>query len=215
MNGALPERSDARVGSTVDAIVTDRVNSFDRASDQARLFIGCRPGPAIREALERLPRPNLDGVRWTPPHQWHVTLRFFPSADPNEVADAVDGLLRSELAAATPPTATYGPQVARWNRNTIIVPVAGLESIAGVFARITPDQSGLRRFVGHLTLGRIRPKNACAVGGELVTAGLLGARIEGVEVVNEIELVRSELHHDGAVHETLRTWMLGPGTSED
>ncbi|MGH8019995.1 MAG: RNA 2',3'-cyclic phosphodiesterase [Opitutaceae bacterium] len=41
----------------------------------ARLFVAIDPPPAVRDALAGLPR-RIRGVAWTPPEQYHLTLRF-------------------------------------------------------------------------------------------------------------------------------------------
>ena len=58
-----------------------------------RLFVAVWPPVDVVERLSELPRPAVDGVRWTTPDQWHVTIRFL-----GEVADhtSVSGRLRSE-----------------------------------------------------------------------------------------------------------------------
>lgn len=43
--------------------------------DTMRLFVAIDPPEPVRHALHALVRP-LRGVHWTPPHQYHLTLRF-------------------------------------------------------------------------------------------------------------------------------------------
>jgi 2'-5' RNA ligase len=48
-----------------------------------RLFVAIDPPEPIRAALQALPRP-LRGVAWTPPHQYHLTLRFLGETPANQ-----------------------------------------------------------------------------------------------------------------------------------
>jgi 2'-5' RNA ligase len=60
-----------------------------------RLFVGLAVDEAVKEALERLTlrlRTKDDGLRWSTPDQWHVTLVFL-----GEVDDAARGRLVHEL----------------------------------------------------------------------------------------------------------------------
>ena len=41
-----------------------------------RLFVAAWPPPEVVASLAALPRPDVAGLRWTRPDQWHVTLRF-------------------------------------------------------------------------------------------------------------------------------------------
>jgi 2'-5' RNA ligase len=61
-----------------------------------RLFVGLAVDEAVKETLERLTlrlRAKDDGLRWSTPDQWHVTLVFL-----GEVDDDVRTRLVRELA---------------------------------------------------------------------------------------------------------------------
>ena len=47
----------------------------------ARLFIAVYPPPEVVASLAALPHDGDAGVRWVPPDQYHVTVRFLGSAD--------------------------------------------------------------------------------------------------------------------------------------
>src|SRR3954454_9641892 len=79
-----------------------------------RLFIAVWPPPEVVARMEALPRPAEDGVRWTTPDQWHVTLRFFgsvPSLSP--VVTALEGasLPGGVVAVAGPALGRFGARV--------------------------------------------------------------------------------------------------------
>ena len=158
----------------------------------ARLFVAARPPQAVLDQLAALPRPAEPGVRWVPPEQWHVTLRFLGEADPDQAAAALAGLRSPEA------TAELGPVVSRLGRSVVCVPVAGLDELAAAVTAATAGMGGppeARRFRGHLTLARLRHRAAC---------GVTGTRISARFVVTQVELVRSVTGPSGAVHHVER-----------
>jgi RNA 2',3'-cyclic 3'-phosphodiesterase len=153
-----------------------------------RLFVAVWPPPEVVATLAALPRPEVDGVRWTTADQWHVTLRFLGTVDD---AAAVEGALTSVRAPAT--RAVMGPAVIRLSRHVLCVPVAGLEQVAaGVTSATThlghPPED--RPFKGHLTLARGRP------GAHARPPA--GAALAAEWNVGEVCLVESRLHPHGA-----------------
>lgn len=138
-----------------------------------RLFVAALlPDDVVARLLE-LPRPAEPGVRWAPPENWHVTLRFIGES----TVDAVlDRLKRARLPAAT---AELGPTVARLNARLITLPVAGVDRLAATVSELTADLGQLeqRPFRGHVTLARTRP------GARSTSVGIpFGARFEVVEI---------------------------------
>jgi 2'-5' RNA ligase len=130
-------------------------------------------------------------VRWVPPQQWHVTLRFLGEVDEATAVSAMSAL------DAPRATAAIGPRVSRLGRDVVCLPVTGLDELA---AAVLDATAGLgepvrRPFVGHLTLGRLRHRAAC---------GLTGTPVDLVVPVDEVVLVRSRLTTEGAVHEQVQ-----------
>lgn len=161
----------------------------------ARLFVSVTPPSAVRDHLVGdLLRPEQPGVRWVPPEQWHVTLRFLGDAAAGEVLERLDGC---DLPAAI---ARLGPMVSRFGRDTVVVPVAGLDELAATVVAATADVGAPpdpRPFRGHLTIARLRHRAACGVTGTRVVADF---------AVSEIELVSSTLLPSGAEHSVLARW---------
>ena len=165
-----------------------------------RLFVAAWPPASVLDAVAAIERPSRAGVRWTTRDQWHVTLRFL-----GEVADAepVAAALRDGLAGVEPCEVVAGPAVAALGRNVVMVPVAGLDGVAAAVVASTvgfgraPDQ---RAFHGHLTLARVKQGSARA---------LAGAPISGRWTVDEVCLVRSRLHPQGARYDTVASILLG------
>ena len=163
-------------------------------ASMARLFAAVWPPAAVVDQLGITPRPDVPGVRVVAPAQWHVTLRFFGEADPAEVQAGLD---RARLPAAT---AVLGPAVRRLGKSTVVVPAAGLDSLAEAVRDATGDVGeppGSRPFHGHLTIARLRRGAKCELVG---TAVALEFRVE------EVVLVHSTLTRDGARYAVIRRW---------
>lgn len=161
-----------------------------------RLFVAVRPAAHVVERLDAIDRPASPGVRWVPVDQWHVTLRFLGEADAGAVT------ARLVTAALASSSATFGPVVELLGRDAVVVPVGGLDDLAAAVVSATADLGRppeLRPFRGHLTVARVRPGAVCpAIGAPLVAS----------MDVDRIELVSSELHPAGAVHEVVATFHL-------
>src|ERR1700749_2672048 len=69
-----------------------------------RLFVGLAVDEAVKQTLEGLTlrlRAKEDGLRWSTPDQWHVTLVFL-----GEVGDGSGAQLGGELAEVRQPVQT-------------------------------------------------------------------------------------------------------------
>src|SRR5690606_17311838 len=130
--------------------------------------------------------------------QLHVTLRFLPDAEPEEVQRAVDVAAEGLRA----PVVALGPRVRRFGRNVVCVPASGLQDIAGVVATATAhlaEPSDERPFHGHVTLARLRRG---------ANSTLVGTPFESRFVADEVHLVASVARAEGAEHRTLHVWTL-------
>ena len=159
-----------------------------------RLFVAVWPPEDVLEAVAALDRPAVDGLRWTRPDQWHVTLRFLGQTDLEPVRAALAGV------EVVPATARLGPVVGRFGHRVLHVPVAGLDAVAGAVVAATaglgrpPDD---RPFAGHLTLGRV------AKGARVDLRRLAGAAVSGTWDVADVCLVESRLSPAGARYEVV------------
>lgn len=120
-----------------------------------RLFVAVWPPEDVLRELAAMPRPEVDGLRWTAPERLHITLRFLGECNEAEIRAA---LAEADLTAAR---ATLGPRVKRLGRGVLMIPVRGLDGLtAAVEAAISP--MGLpppdHPFSGHLTLARFKRK---------------------------------------------------------
>jgi len=160
-----------------------------------RLFVAIWPPDDLLERLAEIERPKDPGVKWLPPENLHITLRFLGDADEDDVIDRLDDVL---LPAST---AIVGPAFDLRAERSIMLPVAGVDDLATVVER---ELRGLgtanerRRFVGHLTMARLgrRARPVRSVGR------LFAAEFE----VREVALVASTLADTGSIYETIGTW---------
>jgi 2'-5' RNA ligase len=149
-----------------------------------------------------LSRPDVVGLRWTRPDQWHVTLRFLgllPDAEP--VATA----LGRALVGVPPAVAQVGPAVGRFGRRVLHVPVVGLEPLAAIVVAATAEFGEApedRPFAGHLTLAR-------AKGRGIDLRPHTGAAVAGEWSVEEVTLVESRLSPGGAGYAVVERFPLG------
>lgn len=168
----------------------------NRSVSEQRLFLAVLPPSEVVEVLAGMPRPEAPGLRWTRPHQWHVTLRFLGHADPEDVVAAMASF------SWTSAVAELGPVSATLGRHVVMVPVSGLDDLASVVtaatARVGMPPEG-RPFVGHLTLARSKGP---------VPAGSAGTPISASFPVGEVCLVRSRALTDGVEYEVLERFSL-------
>ena len=166
----------------------------------ARLFVALWLPPDVTSAIEELPRKPRPRMRWVPPEQWHVTLRFLGDADPVDVAATLDGVPLPR------PHVRLGPGTDVLGDHSLVLPAAGVEELAALVRRATRDvgsRPSRRRFDGHVTLARVRRRARLD--------GLVGRRVDAAFTAHEVALVESFLRPDGAVYRTLGTWGTDPG----
>jgi 2'-5' RNA ligase len=163
----------------------------------ARLFIAVWPPEDVAAELSSLHRKDQRGVRFVDPDNWHITLRFFGEADPDEVIDALDGV------ALAPARARLGPAVDVIAERALVVPVDGLDELAEIVNERSSHigEPPRKRFVGHLTLARVKARAPMP--------RTLGALVSAEFDVDEIALVQSRLDPAGARYHTIETWSLG------
>ncbi len=169
-----------------------------------RLFVAAWPPDDVLDVVGRLDRPPVAGVHWTTRDQWHVTVRFLGSVpDAGPVVDAL-----ACVVLAGPVRATLGPEVGRFGRRILHVPVAGLEALA---AAVIGATAGLgkppedRPFHGHLTLARV------AKDARTDLRALTGTPVEGGWDVDAVCLVESRLSAARARYEVLERFPLAGG----
>ncbi len=146
------------------------------------------------EELRALPRKDQQGVRFMPPENWHVTLRFLGEASVDEVIAALDEVVFE------PAVARLGPGVDVMNDRALVVPVSGVDGLATAVVAATGHlgEPARKRFAGHLTLAKVKP--------HAPMPRALGAHVLAEWQVEEVALVQSRLDPAGARYDTLATW---------
>jgi 2'-5' RNA ligase len=166
-----------------------------------RLFVAVWPPDEVLDLVAAVPRPEVEGLRWTTRDQWHVTLRFFGNAELDEALEALQGVSASSTVAQ------LGPETGRFSKRILHVPVDGLEHVGKAVIRATkkvgrPPED--RPFSGHLTLARARDRRR---GVDL--RPLSGVPVRASWPVTEVCLVESHLSSKGANYEVVASVSLG------
>lgn len=163
-----------------------------------RLFVAVDLPVPVVHLVGMLPRPVREGLRWTTPWQWHVTLQFLGDVDdPDAVADALSGTPSRWHAGAV--EAQLGPRTV-WFRGgrVLYIPVTGLEALADTVhdatSRWGPHEGPA--FAGHLTLARFR-------GVDSGPADIAGTPIAARFEVPDVVLYASSLGPEGATYRAL------------
>ncbi len=168
------------------------------------------------ELARRVPR---DTVRWTPPHNVHLTLVFLGNRPREEVADLVARV--EEVLQGVPPFHMELEAVGvfpNWRRPRIVwLGVGGnLDTLSRVQAAVAramvlmgwkPEK---RPFTPHLTIGRVRKGLGSATLAQLVDV-VRRVKVEpfGAHEVREVVLFRSDLRPTGAVYTPVGRVTLG------
>ncbi|PZS18348.1 MAG: RNA 2',3'-cyclic phosphodiesterase [Acidimicrobiales bacterium] len=169
-----------------------------------RLFVAVWPAPEVVTTLAELPRPGIDGVRWTKPEQWHVTLRFL--GEVTDLDGALGALDRIDVAPMVGTVAEMGPATACFGRHVLQVPVEGLDALAAEVLVATGEVGGApgAPFSGHLTLARARSRG-------IDLRPLAGVAVSVRWPVAAITLVASSLGGTGSRYRILASRLI-PGT---
>lgn len=161
----------------------------------SRLFLAVWPPADVVEMLTELPRKDQQGVRFVAPKNWHATLRFLGEANIDEVCEAMD---RAELPTAV---ARVGPAINMLGTHSAMAPVNGLHELSATVIKATAGLGSLDprpTFTGHITVARVKR-------GAIVHK-VVGMFCQAEFDVDEVALVESRLHPDGARYATVATW---------
>ena len=159
-----------------------------------RAFISVPLPESVRATLLNLDRTQ-QGISWSAPEQWHITIHFFEDID----IEKVKSLFFSMKAQRA--VAMIGPEVRRLGEEVLVVPVnglSGLEEDVRVTMSIQRSPESLP-FFGHITLGRIK---------QTLNVELEGKRVEGSFKVNRLLLVESQATPSGHEHSVVGSKLL-------
>jgi len=173
-----------------------------------RLFVAVPIGDELRTVLAEAvdawrQRPDLDGLRWTDPAGWHLTLAFLGATEPETVPGVVSAIT-SVTASHAPMTLEGGvlggfpsARHARVAWYGVDDPEARLRGLASdVRAAIGVDRGA--PFSPHLTVGRARGR-AVDLRPWIAEVRPPVGRLD----VRRVELLRSNLGPGPARYETI------------
>jgi 2'-5' RNA ligase len=195
----------------------------NQQSRSLRLFIAARLPEEIKSALAeaqaRLRSPLREApVRWTRRDQLHLTLRFLGNVQPQQVEALIAAGQRAcrEFAPLRLRAAAVGffpndrfPRViwagARDSEDRLALLQRAVQEATQQFCSEPPDH----RFIGHVTLGRIKDLKRAETVALVRAASALAHGCFGEWIATELELMRSELSSTGAEHAPLANFPLG------
>ena len=182
-----------------------------------RAFIAVEIPHEIRQAIHEqatvaLKRTIGPLVRWVPPENLHLTLKFLGDISPASV-DMLTQMLRAEADAARPFEMHVGGLGSFPSLRRARVLYIGIQAGAGLEALNHGIESACvrlgyeaeeRPFSPHLTLGRVRQEVSPA-DGQKIRAALEGLRIDslGTARVDSAHLFKSDLKPSGSVYTQL------------
>jgi 2'-5' RNA ligase len=177
-----------------------------------RTFIAVELPEEIKRQIEQLQAPlkNTDAfVSWVKPKNIHVTLKFLGEV-PEEKIDEVFSAVRRALEGAREFTMSLKgmggfPNLKR-PRVIWVGAGSGGEELSQMAKRIEEEMEEVgfprekRRFSAHFTIGRVKsPKNI-----EKLTELVESTNFQTEEIeVNEVVVMRSQLHSAGAIYTAL------------
>jgi len=158
-----------------------------------------------------------DAIRWVKPENLHLTLKFIGQLRERQLPQAVEAIgdaasdavpFRMTMAgiASLPPKGR--PHVIHAPAEE---PTGSLETLALKVNEALADSLGVKReqrkFLPHVTLGRVKRRDKCPAIAELA-AQVAESRFGAVQV-DEVVLMKSDLTSTGPLYTTLACFPLG------
>lgn len=190
-----------------------------------RLFLAINPPEPVRERIAAGTEAlrGVEGIRWVPPDQVHLTLKFIGEADGDSERAIAEALAWAAVAHG-PFEARLGAPGAFPNLRRPRVVWIGLDQSPELAALQGDLEDALadlgiereeRPFRPHLTLGRAR--RGRRVDGRKLDSLARRTEVSGTWRVETVDLMRSRLLPTGAVYELRASARLTgePGRGED
>lgn len=190
-----------------------------------RLFIAIELPEKIRaaitaaqtECIKRLPAP---GLKWAPPEQFHLTLRFLGSLDSTQLPDLTTRLRKAcgDLKPLDLKCAGFGlfPERGRPRVFWVGVHDDGGKDLDRTFRAVTEATAGFgqqeepeKHFTGHITLARCKEIDRATTAKVRELVRDFSNREFGSWQATEVNIMRSELLPKGAIHSVLERIRLG------
>lgn len=162
--------------------------------------------------IEQLKGPDTEAVRWVPPENIHLTLKFLGDVSPANL-EILKKILEAKASRYSPFEIRVGNLGAFPNQHRPRVIWVGIQAptaLSNLYQGIENEAQRLgyapedRPFSPHLTLGRVAhnaaPQEVHQIGDKLSTiqVGELG-----VVTIDCIHLIRSDLRPHGAIYTSL------------
>jgi len=187
-----------------------------------RLFLAVELSDEVREAIAAFQNelaPQLGSVRWVPPENLHLTMRFIGE----EGAKVVEGLsqtLPSRLEDIPPFTVSFRGFGCFPNARRARILWAGLDSVPEELYRLQRIgeaavqelgvEAEVRPFRPHLTIARMKHRGREPAVEKIVPA--MSDRNFGELAVTALVLFESRLSSDGVIHRPLERFPVGRTT---
>lgn len=180
-------------------------------SDNLRLFIAIEL-PEQHKSLLSEARREIKGVKWTPPDQLHLTLRFLGNVESSHVSTLVDRLQQIRSLSFT--LHLEGISAFPSHRRPRIIHIATRDSKPlltlhrevdemVIAAGVLPDP---KPFSPHVTIARVKEERRGELAAYFDQYRNLALPPMPVE---EVRLYKSILQRTGALHECLYAFPLG------
>ena len=175
-----------------------------------RLFIAIPLSPAVKAKLCKLYEP-LENIRWQPAQQLHLTLRFIGEAQEQErkiIQEKLEGVHQASFEWVMQGVRSF-PE--KGSPKIIWVGIQKNESLLHLYKAIKQCCAGRgyetskRRFQPHITIGRVKGTPLKKVRTFLNRHKNWGPETMQVQAFG---LFASRLNPEGAVHETLKRYLL-------
>lgn len=178
-----------------------------------RLFVGIALPAEVIEALEALSRrlrTDGDGLRWSSPETWHITLQFLGETSPERFACVVERL--GEIRAAAVPvllkgTGTFERAGVFWVGVKVSAELEELQRQVAAATALCGVEPEDRPYSPHVTLARARGDGRAAM--RRVSKLVEQDREFPHFVAREFLLYESHLGRGGATHEVRQRFPLG------
>ena len=177
-----------------------------------RLFVALGLPESIRLRLASL-AGGIDGARWVPPENLHITLRFIGEASEDRIADVADALGAIRMPPLTVTLRGAGHFSSGKKTRAVWIGVEKTGELATLQARIERAVIGggfdpeRRKFMPHVTIGRLRQARADHVRSWLEANGAFEEAPFGAE---RFILYESRLGRSGPIYLTLAEFALAP-----
>ncbi len=182
-----------------------------------RLFAGFPVAPSVEDRLTalrlRLAAPT-DGLRWTGPEQWHITLRFFGDVEEQQLASLKEKLQQCRQRQPVLRMDALGLFPAKGILYAAVERTEELQAFHAAFTGcVAPDtQPGISLpFHPHISLARSKGRAGQQTLSKLSTPKLpaFGPALQWSG--SQIHLYESALGPRGATYRTVATHALSPG----